>query len=95
MAQPDGIGLQNAIDFAGDSLFCEWAYVIDLDKGTLEVYQGFNEDAVPAGERFAEAPREKEDSAFYPVRHAHTWSLDALPSDADFLSTLQPLEEEA
>lgn len=28
--------------FAADSLFCEWAYVIDLDKKVLEIYQGLN-----------------------------------------------------
>jgi hypothetical protein len=28
-------------DFALDSTFCEWAYVIDLDTGAFEVYQGF------------------------------------------------------
>ena len=32
--------LQNNIDFAGDGLFCEWAYVIDLDSERFEVYMG-------------------------------------------------------
>ena len=27
--------------FLMDSLFCEWGYVINLDKGVLEVYRGF------------------------------------------------------
>src|SRR5690606_5458243 len=27
--------------FVGDSLFCEWAYVFNLDTGKLEVYRGF------------------------------------------------------
>ena len=26
-----------SIDFAADSLFCQWAYVIDLDKNTFEI----------------------------------------------------------
>lgn len=29
-------------EFAGDGLFCEWAYAIDLDDEKLEIYQGFN-----------------------------------------------------
>ena len=37
-------------EFAADALFCEWAYVVDLDKSVLEVYKGFGK-ASP-GERF-------------------------------------------
>lgn len=29
-------------EFAADSLFCEYAYVVDFDKGTFEVFKGFN-----------------------------------------------------
>lgn len=71
--------LQNSIAFAGDSLFCEWAYVLDLDKGWLEVYLGFNKDGMPRkGERFhptrfkREARASLEPSSrserYYPVR---------------------------
>jgi hypothetical protein len=28
-------------DFMKDSLFCEWAYIYNLDEGVLEVYKGF------------------------------------------------------
>ena len=28
-------------DFLEDSLFCEWAYIINLDKRVLEIYVGF------------------------------------------------------
>ena len=33
------------IDSSGfllDSLFCEWAYIVNLDTGKLELYRGFN-----------------------------------------------------
>lgn len=35
--------------FLHDSLFCEWAYLINLDSGKLEVYRGFNKNPKAAG----------------------------------------------
>jgi hypothetical protein len=36
------IGLMiDSASFIKDSLFCEWAYIINLDRGVLEVYRGF------------------------------------------------------
>ncbi len=39
-------------EFANDGLFCEWAYVVDLDADVLEVYEGAS-DKTP-GHRFAD-----------------------------------------
>ena len=36
-------------EFLSDSLFCEWAYIINLDLHCLEIYKGFNEDPKAAG----------------------------------------------
>ncbi len=36
-------------EFLADSLFCEWAYIINLDEGVLEVYRGFNENPKAPG----------------------------------------------
>lgn len=33
---------EDSSDFLADSLFCEWAYIINLDEGVLEIYKGFN-----------------------------------------------------
>ena len=75
-------------EFVRDSLFCEWAYVIDYDKGTFEVYRGFNEKPVPEGERFAavDAPREHVPggTAYYAIKHVMTYKLDDLPTTRQF-----------
>lgn len=79
---------RNEFDFVRDSLMCEWAYVLDLDKGTFEVYRGFNTSPVPKGERFADMPvrdREYSNDQYYPVRHARTWALSDLPSEQAFV----------
>lgn len=41
-------------DFATDSLFCEWAYIVDLDNEAVEVYCGGCRDVID-GNGFAEA----------------------------------------
>jgi len=46
------IWVQDSIEFAADSLFCEWAYVIDLDKGNFEVYEGYNHKTLSKPQRF-------------------------------------------
>lgn len=36
-------------DFLMDSLFCEWAYIINLDENVIEFYRGFNKDPESKG----------------------------------------------
>lgn len=44
--------------FMLDSLFCEYAYVINLDTGMLEVYEGFQKDGAAINGRYKGAPVE-------------------------------------
>lgn len=89
-ATVDGMALVDSIDFAADSLFCEWAYVIDFDTNSFEIYKGFNTE--PAKGRFAEFPTDSKE--YYPVTLIQTYQLDDLPSFEQFLADCEPKEEE-
>jgi hypothetical protein len=41
--------MADAHDFLLDSVFCEYAYIVNLDDMTLEFYGGFNDKKFPAG----------------------------------------------
>lgn len=98
-AAAPGLKLMDRIAFAGDSLFCEWAWVIDLDKRTLEAYRGFNKRPVAEGERFhgwqESHPESDTNKDYQPVRFVTSWPLDGLPSDDQFLEAFaEPKEGE-
>lgn len=55
------IHMIDSSDFLYDSLFCEWAYIINFDSGKVEIYKGFNRDENAPG-RYSKIPKEIEDS---------------------------------
>lgn len=79
---PVDVLLVNSIEFAGESLFCEFAYVVDLDRNTFEAYVGFQKSRT-TGQRFSELHGKGE---YAPVKLAGSWSLDALPDYDTFAS---------
>lgn len=98
--------VQDSSTFAADSLFCEWAYVIDLDKGTFEVFKGFNKTPLGKDQRFRYMQDlnwhmdKKEDgtlsfNGYYPVRHLATFKLKDLPTPQEFLKTCMGKREYA
>lgn len=45
--------IYDAHTFLLDSLFCEYAYIVNLDNMTFEFYRGFNRESSEAGGRYA------------------------------------------
>lgn len=92
------IWLADQSEFAADSLFCEWAYVIDFDKDTFEVYKGFNTLPVPPGQRFSDMkPVEMEhrkENKYYPVTLVKSYRFNDLPSHLQFIRACEETEEE-
>jgi hypothetical protein len=93
----NGVGLLDALNFAGDSVFCEWAYVIDLDTNTFEIYKGFNKSKLGTDERFHflkenSTPQISSYSSdkFYPVRFLTAFPLDSVTATdiANFSSSM-------
>ena len=69
--------IDNSIDFIKDSLFCEYAYLINLDTMTLDFYIGFQKE--PQKENRFGMNRDKE---YYPCKLAKSFPLADI-EDAD------------
>lgn len=87
--------LFDQLSFASDGLFCEYAYVLDLDEDRLEAYVGFQKMKHSDG-RFAdmspESGLEHRKTYYAPVRLAASWPLRNLPSAEEFESTIRAVE---
>ena len=79
----DELATTDAYDFASDSLFCEWAYVIDYDTNTFEVYKGLNTSGISEEDRIL--PLYDGENDYYPVKIIASFPLDQLPDENEFL----------
>jgi hypothetical protein len=78
--------LGDSLSFAGDSLMCEFAYVVNMDTEMLEIYQGFNKAPLDLSERFASASAR---DGYKPVKH-----LRDIPFHEATVQAMQDLENE-
>lgn len=66
--------MEDSIEFIKDSLFCEYAYIINLDDEVLEFYEGFQETP-QKGNRYG---TEHDDSGYYPCKLSLTFPLNEI-----------------
>ncbi len=85
------IEVVDSLKFASESVWCEYAYVIDFDTNMFEVYKGFNESPLGENERFYSLPK---DGKYYPVCFEMGFDLSELPTQERFLELLIDDEEE-
>lgn len=93
------IYLFNDIEFLKNSLFCEWAYIINLQTNKLQVLCGFNEDK---DKEYVLCTTKQEDidknfeygTKYYGCTLLKEYDLDDLPSEDEFLTDLEGDDEE-
>lgn len=72
------VPLVDETEFMADTLFCEWAYVVDLDEEVFEVYSSWENLQAQESDRF---------EAANPM--VGRWAFAELPSEDTFLASLQ------
>ncbi len=84
------VELSNQFEFAKDSVFCEWAYVLDLDNEILEVYKGFNQEPLTPEDRFYfNGEVHERSSDYYPVKLLCEFRFKDLRSVEDFVKACE------
>jgi len=84
----------DGIDFIKDSLFCEYAYIINIDTKELEVYVGFQKAKQPVKiNRYMKGA--KSDRGYYPCHLLTKLSFEQIVSASidEVVSTLETIEE--
>lgn len=88
----------DSADFAYDSLFCEYGYIVDFDEGVFESYIGFRNEPATEGRWAGKDPAHPEyrtSDVYYPIQRTGSWSLfGGLPTQDEFLNALTEGEDE-
>lgn len=75
--------MTNDNEFIYDSLFCEWAYIVNLDDGVFEVYMGAQTSKHTNG-RYHDRksiPHAFGIAEYYPCALIATFKIDDIPND--------------
>lgn len=92
-SEDEEILLKDSTSFAADSLFCEWAYVIDFDKNKLEIYKGFQKSRPLPEDRFYFLKDETENE-YSIIKKVKEYDLNDLPTEDQMIKDCDPREED-
>lgn len=93
--------VRNQINFLADSLFCEWAYLIDCTKNEVLVFRGFNKQPIEVMHSIYQATEQlktrctvADNSGYYPCSFVCQIFLDSPTLNrGDLLTTLREIED--
>ncbi|PGH06934.1 hypothetical protein AJ79_06407 [Helicocarpus griseus UAMH5409] len=74
------------LEFANDGLFCEWAYVVDLDNEVFEIFGGAQKKADATNKRFNDVGKENDSVPAF----VKSFSFNDLPAgEVEFMAALK------
>jgi hypothetical protein len=68
-------------NFILDSLYCEYAYILNLDDGVIEFYNGFQEKPHEKGRYTKQLEREARSEKYYPCALAISFPINDIPKN--------------
>ena len=81
-------------EFLKDSVFCEYAYIINLDTKKLEFYKGFNDKQLYDKGRYASIPRDEKNDYYGVMLMAEFDLLDIQKSSIDCVAEMNQILED-
>lgn len=75
-------------EFPKNSLWCEWCYVLDMDKKIFEIHKGFNKTPLSVSDRFYK-PDLSIETEYYPVKLLASFDMNNLPNDVEFIRVVE------
>lgn len=80
--------LNDRFDFGNDSVWCEYAYVLNLDTNILEIYTGFSKELADIPEMFRRWKGEPSPSGYYPVQLYRLVTFQELWDNPNYMDEL-------
>lgn len=84
------VPLNLGLEFVNDGLFCEWAYVVDLDSNVFEVFGGSQKKENATSKRFHDVGNEM---ASVPAL-VKSFALECLPDENGYFEAFRHLQED-